>query len=274
MYVIIVDMDKYIIIGLIILMILLLIIHTSTGSNKIKEKFEDEQLPNIESCPADLNRYTTDRGINCCEGTIENGQCKGIPRCTLSNNVPGLVRCIDYIQTIDDKLTRKYCPNNTQYFNDYSQDKSIIGFCTASNLSADRRRRLPPLDEMCTIYKDQMMNEARKNSCWVRKKIKNMVKPTDLSVVHADEVGGLFPVIFRVEYIDELQSKNCLDRKNLESILDLLWPEWRSNVEFKTNIYPKWDFCDIVREKMDARARDPNYVNPAQKFTSQIKTIK
>lgn len=266
-------MDKYIIVGLIILMIVLLIIHSN--QRIVTEKFIDQQLPNIEACPADLNRYTTDRGVNCCDGPIENGQCNGTPRCTLSNNVPGLIRCIEYITSEDDLKSMKYCPKGTQYFNDRSvaQDKNIVGFCTASKLSPDRRRRLPPLDNMCTIYKDQTTNEGKMNSCWIRKKMQTILKPVKDAKVHADE-SGFLPVIFRVEYIDELQTKNCLDRENMESILDKIYPAWRGDAEFKKAIYDKWEFCDLIREKMEARAKNPDYVNPVQKFVSKIRLFK
>lgn len=265
-------MDKYIIVGLIIIMIVLLIIHMI--QEPTKEKFMDRQLPNIESCPAELNRYTTDRGVNCCEGTIENGQCKGTPRCTLSNNVPGLIRCVDYITSADELKTHKYCPSGTQYFNDdQNKQTGVIGFCTASRLSPDRRRRLAPLDNMCVIYKDPSTNEYKMNSCWIRKKMQTILKPTKDAKVHADE-AGILPVIFRVEYIDELQTKNCLDRENMESILDVIYSGWRADISFRKEIYDKLEFCDTIRDKMEARARNPNYVNPAQKFVSKLRLVK
>lgn len=253
-------------------MILLLIIHSSKGE-ELKEKFEDQQLPNIESCPAELNRYTTDRGINCCEGPIENGQCKGVPRCTLSNNVPGLIRCVEYISSENERYTKKYCPKGTRFFNrSIVKDVPVIGECTKSRLSADLTRLVAPIDpNPCIIYKDQTTNEKRINSCWVRKKMNTILKPTKDSKVHVDSVfNGALPVIFRVEYIDELQTKNCLDRENMESILDILYAPWRGNTSFRTNIYNKFQFCDTIKEKLDARARDPNYVNPVQKFAAQI----
>ncbi len=265
MYIIIVDMDKYIIIGLIILMILLLIIHKSNGAN-LKEKFQDKQVPNIEACPADLNRYTTDRGINCCEGPIENGQCKGIPRCTLSNNVPGLIRCVDYKTNSNDEFTKKYCPKGTFFFDGVTErgkQAHIIGYCTKSKLSADLSRRIPPLDNMCVEYKDRSTNEGSLDSCWVRKKMDSILLPTKDAKVQAKKIKKL-PIFFFVTYMDEMFAKICFDRPTMEGYLDKLYPPWRTNRLFRKYIYNKMGFCDTVREKMAARARDPNYKSPLQ----------
>jgi hypothetical protein len=257
-------MDKYIIIGLIILMILLLIIHSTGSKTNYTEKFQDTQMPNIEACPADLNRYTTDRGINCCEGPIENGQCKGTPRCTLSNNVPGLIRCVDYKTKNNDEQTKKYCPKGTFFYDGIAERgnlANIIGYCTKSKLSADLSRRIAPLDDMCVEYKDRSTNEKTINSCWVRKKIQSIPLPTKDAKVQVKKVKN-FPLIFYVNYIDEMEGKICFDRETMNGYFDKYYSSWRSNRLFKKFIYNKMKFCDVVREKLAARSRDPNYKSP------------
>ncbi len=256
-------MDKYIIIGIIVLMILLLVIHITNG--KI-EKFQDRQFPNIEACPAELTRYTTDRGVNCCEGPVENGQCKGIPRCTLSNSVPGLVRCVDYKSKNNNEQTKKYCPKGTQFFDGVAErgaNRGIIGYCTSSKLSADLSRRVPPLDNMCVEYKDRSTNEKTLNSCWVRKKMQSIPLPTKDAKVQAKKIKN-FPIFFYVNYMDEMEGKVCFDRDTMHGYFDKIYPSWRSNRLFQKFVYKKMKFCDVIREKMAARARDPNYKSPLQ----------
>ena len=85
-------MDRYIILGIIVFMILLLIVHATNGS--VTEKFADTEIPNLSACPASLKKYNTDKAVNCCKGTIIGNKCDGEPKCTLSNTSNYLPRVL------------------------------------------------------------------------------------------------------------------------------------------------------------------------------------
>jgi hypothetical protein len=255
-------MDKYIIFGLLIVMALLLIIHLYRNDN-INEKFANPELPNLESCPASLSKYTTDVSINCCDGNIVNGKCTGRPVCTLSEKTAKLPRCIEWYQQYLKRMAKRHCPSDLVNF--YEDNKLVkIGFCTDSPLKATLRAPLNDNANMCNVHKSNEQNLKDPNSCLVKKMLEKMVVPTPLSTKTAILVLPNAPVVLQANYMDEMQSKNCMDRPTSDAALDIVMPGWRNNSAFRAQFYNKMEFCDTIKRRLDARREDPNYSNPLE----------
>ncbi len=250
-------MDKYIIFGLLIVMALLLIIHLNRNNN-VSEKFANPAAPNLQACPASLNKYTSDVSINCCDGDIVQGKCQGEPVCTLSEKTEKLPRCIDWYRNYLRKMSIRHCPSDLkQFFED--ADRRQVGFCTSSPLNSKLTQPIRTMAPKCNVHKSNDKNLRDPNSCLVKKRMEKMLVPTPMSTKGATVFWPNTPVILQANYIDELQSKNCLDRPTADAALDIIVPAWRNNSEFKTLIYNKLIFCDTVKKQLEERAQDPNY---------------
>jgi hypothetical protein len=253
-------MDKYIIFGLLIVMALLLIIHLYRKDN-INEKFANPELPNLQSCPASLNKYTSDVSINCCDGEVVQGKCQGEPVCTLSEKTDKLPRCIDWYKQYLDRMSKRHCPSYLKNF--YEDDKlQKVGFCTNSPLNDKLRAPLNNDADKCNIHKTNTDNLKDPNSCLVKKMLDKMMVPTPMSTKSAILVLPNAPVVLQANYFDEMQSKTCMDRPTADAALDMVMPGWRNNTEFQQQFYKKLQFCDVAKRRLDARKEDPNYRSP------------
>jgi hypothetical protein len=252
-------MDKYIIFGLLIVMALLLIIHLYRKDN-INEKFANPELPNLQSCPASLNKYTSDVSINCCEGPVVQGKCQGEPVCTLSEKTDKLPRCIDWYRQYLDRMSKRHCPITIKNF---YEDESLqkIGFCTESRLDDKLRKPLISIAQKCNVHQSNEKNIRDPDSCLVRKMMAKMVTPDFWATREVTTSGINMPVILISNYMDEAQSKTCYDRPTVDRHLDVALPGWRSNDNYKP-FYRSLPFCDTAKRRLDARKEDPNYRSP------------
>lgn len=255
-------MDKYIIFGLLIVMALLLIIHLYRKDN-INEKFANPELPNLQSCPASLNKYTSDVSINCCEGPVVQGKCQGEPVCTLSEKTDKLPRCIDWYRQYLDRMVKRHCPSHLGAFYEDSSGK-YNGFCTWSPLNDKLNAPIRPTAQKCNVHKSNEKNIRDPNSCLVLKMRAKMLVPSGGSS-DVTTSGTNMPVILISNYMDEAQSKTCYDRPSADRYLDASFPGWRSNNDFK-KLYKTLQFCDTAKRRIDSRREDPNYRSPIADF--------
>ena len=256
-------MDRYIIIGIILLMMLILIVHVNGRNTNIMEKFQDKQLlPNLQSCPADLNQYTTDTSINCCDGEVAGSRCNGTPKCTLSSTHTGnLPRCIDYLKEYIDGMAKKHCTASLKnYYEPKKPGKGVKGVCTASRVSNNYTAQVNETAPTCVVYRSPELTESSSDSCYNQKLMENMIVPSGAQ-------KHLFrptkdTVLFFATYQDELKMMACYDRKTLYDYLDKMAPSWRSNKQYVDYIDKYILSCEKEKARLDARAKDPFYKSP------------
>lgn len=253
-------MDKYIIFGLLIVLALLLIIYLNRNNN-VYEKFTNTQLPNLQACPAGLNKYASESSLNCCTGPIIENKCTGKPVCTLSESAGNLPRCINWYEKYLKRMSKRYCPSDLKQFYE-DGTKAKIGFCTDSPLNQKLQAPVRKDANKCNIHKSYDKNIRDPESCLVKRLMAKMVVPTDMSTKTAMVFVPNAPVVLQANYTDGLESKNCLDRATVDRALDVIAPGWRNNTQFRGTAYKKMQFCDDVKRKLRARAEDPNYVDP------------
>ena len=256
-------MDRYIILGIIVLMILLLIVHATNGS--ITEKFADTEVPNLQACPASLNKYTTEKAINCCKGTVIGSKCDGEPKCTLSNASNDLVRCIDWYADYLKGMATKHCPKTLPT---YFENKAGQGICTSSTLNRDLKEPLVSTAPQCEVYKTIYENERKSQSCYNLRRLDAMAAPKGaFKSIQIYDKTGKNPVVLYATYMDELKSMSCYERNSLYEYLDAVFgSNWRSNAPFQQYIKVNLKFCDEEKKRLDARAANPLYRSPLEQM--------
>lgn len=255
-------MDRYIIIGIILLMLLLLVIHANGSNMNIMEKFEDKpQLPNLQSCPADLTQYTTDISINCCDGDVAGSRCNGTPKCTLSNSSGNLPRCIDYLAEYINDQSKKHCTASLKnYYEPKNPGKGMKGICTSSRVSNNYTSQDDITAPKCVVYRSPELNESSSDSCYNQKLMENMIVPSGAQKHLWRPSKDV--VLFYATYQDELKMMSCYDRKTLYDYLDKMVPSWRSNKYYVRYIEDSILYCEKEKARLDARAKDPFYKSP------------
>ncbi len=266
-------MDKYIIVGLIIVMLLLLLLHWYKPD--MKEKFADAPtLPNLQSCPADLNKFTTDKAINCCDGTITGGVCDGKVMCTLSNESGEVPRCIDWYKEYIDRMSRKHCMTTLpNFYEGVGLDKKTkIGFCTSSPLTNDLMRKQTEQAKQCIIYKDNLKNEGTIDSCYNERRLEKMIVPTsDAKRSITPFIPGLINNMFilSASYQDDFEPKTCVDRDSMFDCLDKLIQGWQ-NIPFFGEAKKQWEekafFCDTAKKRIEDKQKNPFYKSRLEKL--------
>ncbi len=264
-------MDRYIILGIIIFLILLLIVHVTNGSNAVTEKFADTEIPNLQACPASLNKYTTDKAINCCKGTVIGGKCDGEPKCTLSNASNELPRCIDWYAAYLKEMGQKHCPKT---LSNYFENKNNQGICTSSALTRDLKAPLVTTAPQCEVYKTIHENERQPRSCYNLRRLDAMAAPKGaFKSIQTYDKSGKNPVILYATYMDELKSMACYERNSLYEYFDAVFgSNWRSNAPFQQYIKVNLKFCDDEKKRLDTRASNPLYKSPLEQMGLQPKT--
>ncbi len=266
-------MDRYIIVGIIILMLILLLFHWYKPD--FREKFADAPiLPNLQSCPADLKSFTTDKAVNCCEGTITGGICEGKAMCTLSNESGDLPRCIDWYKEYIDRMSQKHCMKSLpNFFEGLNLDKkTIIGRCTSSQLNNSLTQKRDTSAKECAIFKDNLLNEQTINSCYNERRLEKMTVPTpDAKRTISAFVPGLIDNMFLLSasYQDDFEPKTCVDRQSLYDCLDKLFKGWQ-NWPFFGEAQKQWEekafFCDTAKKRIEDKQKNPFYKSRLQKL--------
>lgn len=259
-------MERYLIIGLIIIMFILLLIHLYKPAAEGMTDATTASLPNLQSCPAGLNRYTTDISINCCDGDVTGNNCSGAAKCTLSGSDSRLPRCIDYYMEYLDKLTKRNCPTNSRFFEGLKEPRrpdGITGYCTTASLTRDFSARLNPSEtpEMqCIVFKSPSENESNPNSCYNKKLLEKIVVPTADSKRLAASWGSKYPVFFGANYFDDMKSMSCLDRDTFINAITNLKPDWRQVPDWKQWVDNWITYCDTEKKRMDAKKDQPSMI--------------
>ncbi len=255
-------MDRYIIIGIILLMMLLLVIHTNGSKMNIMEKFEDrKELPNLQSCPADLNKYTTDTSVNCCDGEVNGSRCNGTPKCTLSSASSNLPRCIDYLAEYIDGMSKRHCMTTMKnYYEPKNPGKGIKGVCTSSRVGNNYTTQDDSTAPKCTVYRSPELNEGNSDSCYNQKLMENMIVPSGAQK-HLWLVGK-DRMLFYATYQDELKMLACFDKTKLYDYLDKVQSGWRSDRNLVNWIDKNILLCEKEKARLEARAKDPFYKSP------------
>lgn len=260
-------MERYIIIGLIIIMFTLLLIHLYKGQGQSTEGMTDTSLlPNLQACPAGLNRYTTDAAINCCDGDVSGNSCSGTPKCTLSGSDSRLPRCIDYYMEYLNKMTQRHCPSATRFFEGKGEPRrpgSALGYCTSASLTRDFGARLNPSETpamQCVVFKSPSDNESNPNSCYNKKLLEKIIVPTTDSKRHAASWGQKYPVFFLATYFDEMKSMSCVDRSSFINAVTTYNPNWRQNKDWRNWVDVQLTYCDTEKKRMDAKKGQPSLI--------------
>lgn len=269
-------MDRYLIFGIVIIMMILLLLHMSGSYFDTTEKFADTEIPNLQACPASLTQYTTDKSINCCDGTANSGnKCDGTPKCTLSNSSNALPRCIDWYRDYLSKMSNKYCPPSMKQFyeasNEGRKDNKVIGLCTASALSRDMKKPLDDTAAKCEVYKTPSENERMPQSCYNLRRLEKMITPPDSKKQVVSMFGTNYPVVLFATYFDELKNMNCADRGSFHEFVDATFgSNWRSDAGLQQLIKQNFVFCDDEKKRIEARRNDPFYKSPLEKLNIKL----
>jgi len=259
-------MERYLIIGLIIFMFILLLIHLYKPATEGMADAATASLPNLQSCPAGLNSYTTDIAINCCDGDVTGNKCSGTAKCTLSGSDSRLPRCIDYYMEYLDKMTKRNCPANSRFFEGLKEPRragGTTGYCTTASLTRDFSARLNPSEtpEMqCIVHKSQSENESDPNSCYNKKLLANIIAPTTDSKRFAYSWGSKYPVFFGANYFDDMKSLSCLDRDTFINAITAYNPGWKQNPEWRKWIDNWITYCDTEKGRMATKKGQPSLI--------------
>jgi hypothetical protein len=219
--------DKVLFIGLPLALLVVFLMHWTSikmyGMPDKTEAFAD--VPNLNSCPDDLTRYTDGKAINCCEGEVKGGRCSGLPRCSLSGT-GNLPRCADYLRATGlDKATR-FCPKSMPNY--YSADGK--GRCTNSAIKSDGSGPVEKNNKYCEIYKTPEENTNYPRSCYNQRRLDEFKVTITQKPVRKEvqSQGKNMPAFLYAIWQDGLKMKFCADRSSFETYLDVAMSGWRS----------------------------------------------
>lgn len=219
-----------------------------TGNN---EGFTDatatmDYAPNLKACPAALRRYYVSDAINCCEGAVINGKCKGKAACTLSAKSGELPRCVDWLATYSITKGIGMCPISLpQYF-----ENEKGAFCTASPVRRDLQGTVDKDAKKCAIEGNLQKRLDNPESCYNIRRLDEMKVRPDYNVKEKRLVstqGGprdrnIMVMMALYTVGDDTIPKSCVDKGSVEQFWDLARPNWRSD-PIELERLNKMDFC-------------------------------
>lgn len=221
--------DKVLFIGLPLALLVVILMHWfAIKMHGLAEPFAD--VPNLSSCPDDLVRYSDGKTINCCEGKVEGGRCRGTARCSLSGT-SGLPRCADYLLATGQDKSKRFCPKSMPNY--FSADGK--GFCTSSAIKSDGSGPVEKNPYTCFVLKTPEENNGYPRSCFNKRRLEEFrVTITSQPVNKQITFMGFkaknnpLPAVLYATWKDGLKMNTCYDRASFETYLDVDMPGWRS----------------------------------------------
>ena len=211
------------------------------------EAFAD--IPNLSSCPDNLSRYSDGKAINCCEGEVVGGKCRGKSRCSLSGT-GNLPRCADYLLSTGKDKSSRFCPKSMPNY--YSADGK--GRCTNSAIKSDGSGPVEKNPKSCQIFKTLEENATYADSCYNQRRLEEFKvtitqQPAEKRIYSGYKGrAGFVPSFLYASWREGLKTKTCYDRASFESHLDVAMSGWRSGNNATYNDMIKRDgspdFCN------------------------------
>ncbi len=230
--------ERQLLAALLILIVVFLVVRRNTKDRS--EGFADP--PNLTACPSNLKKFSSEQGIDCCDGEVVGGKCVGTPACTLSEKSGDLPRCSSYqtIKLASDGMN--YCPSSLpNYFT-----KDGEGYCTASPINLKKDGPVNPAADMCTVILSSLERRlADPNSCANKKQLEELV--IDITGATNTKFAIKAPplkrtMIFGATYNEDGVLKQCFDATSIQRMMDADDIHWRSNPT-KLQKYKSYNFC-------------------------------
>ncbi len=199
------------------------------------ENFEESApsyAPNLRGCPTVLNRFVSNDAINCCDGQVVNGKCKGKPACTLSSSNGTLPRCVEWIASYSITKGVEMCPPSMPSY--FENDDGA--YCTASRLRRDMRGTQDPNAKTCVVEGNLDKRLTNPNSCYNLRILEEMKLPPNINIIKKEIIvratqGKSFaiPLLTYAMKDAPTEYKLCVDRTAVENSMDFENPTWRSD---------------------------------------------
>jgi hypothetical protein len=217
-------------------MFILIVMHGYIYFNHRSEGFVDaepaESAPNLKACPSSLRKFYTSNSVDCCEGSVISGKCKGKPACTLSAKSGDLPRCVDWLSTYSINKGVSMCPPSMPIY--FENDNGA--FCTAGTLRLDTRGTVDEAAAKCAIEGDIQKRLDNPDSCYNIRRLDEMKLPPDINIIKKEILvkktkGKIFvvPMLMYATKSEPNHYKICADRTSMENGMDYETPTWRSD---------------------------------------------
>lgn len=134
----------------------------------------EDDIQEIDTCPAKSNRYVDSTGqVMCCDGEVQNNQCRGKTICSLSEGTTLTPKCGVWFSAYLNEKGRGRCPPSMpNYFE--SVDGSKKGCCTGRR-NKSGSGPLQTSQKKCNLYGTQQQEEGLVDSCTNQKLLETSI---------------------------------------------------------------------------------------------------
>lgn len=209
---------------------------------------ETPTILKVNFCPPNSSIVQTSIGnTDCCTGELVNGKCNGTTTCTLSPEHDGIPSCSTYWTSYFIKKGNELCPASqpNYYLNGTNEG------CSASPQLEDGTGPKDKSAPQCIIYKNELDNKTKANSCYIKKKLDSIKCPVisgDFGRVGQQVDRNNNFQYFYCQYTGKngLPPSQCMEDKSYKSYLSQVMPNWitsSSSKEIENNFcsnYPAY----------------------------------
>jgi hypothetical protein len=197
----------------------------------------------INTCPPSAPEIQTSKGsTDCCTGDLIDGKCNGTTFCTKSPAYPGVSSCVDKWRSYFKDKGVNFCPPTMpNYYENILKGAAPKG-CSAGPILQDGTLPKDGTAKQCKIYPNEDDNKTKTDSCYIEKERSKIQCP----VVNGNSPPATFRmdwrdpskfIFFQCEYPYELgMPSQCFDGKTLQEFATKLYPNWRTNSSWVTQI--------------------------------------
>jgi hypothetical protein len=209
----------------------------------------EDDIQQVDTCPAKSNRYVDSTGqVMCCDGEVQNNQCRGKTICSLSEGTSLTPKCGVWFSAYLNEKGRGRCPPSMpNYFE--SLDGSKKGCCSGRR----NKSGSGPLDnsqKKCTLYANQVDDERKTDSCTVQQMLENAKcfskdYPNQSKFIQVPSWNPKSPAYVVCTAQNGMSQVYCGENKSWNNLIDrqIERGELNRNWRDTANIWEKVHFC-------------------------------